>query len=85
MAHKDRVQMAKAIALKRLRNHARLEASVRVDMILNDIEEEFIAEFNRRVLAGEAFQLTSYQSWVVDALDQRLPPALLDTSADVGA
>ncbi len=87
MPRKDEVTMARAVALKRLRNRARLEASIRVDLIMNEIEEEFITEFNRRVLAGEAYELTSYETWVVEALDQRFPalPGKVSEAVDVGA
>ncbi len=87
MPRKDEIKMAEAIALKRLRNRARLEASIRVDLILNEIEDEFIDEFNRRVLAGEAYELTSYEAWVVDALDKRFPslPGKVVEAVDVRA
>jgi hypothetical protein len=71
MARKGTVEMAKVIALKRLRNRARLEAAIRVDLLLNELEDEFVTEFDRRVSAGEAYELTSYETWVVDAIDQR--------------
>ena len=73
MARKGQVEMAKVVALKRLRNRARLEAAIRVDLILNEIEDEFLGEFDRRVQAGEAYELSSYETWVVEAIDRRFP------------
>lgn len=66
--------MAKSVALKRLRNRVRLEASIRADLVLNDLLGEFEEEFDRRVGAGEPYELASYEDWVVSAVNQRLLP-----------
>jgi hypothetical protein len=47
--------------------------AVRADIVLNDIEDDFHNEFDRRVQAGEGYELTSYEAWVVDAVEQRFP------------
>lgn len=73
MAKKDPVEMARAIALKRIRARVRLEAAVRADLVLNEIESEFLDEFDRRVAAGEPYELTSYEEWVRERVDRRFP------------
>jgi hypothetical protein len=65
--------MAKSVALKRLRSRVRLEAAIRADLVLNEMLPEFEAEFDRRVAAGEPYELTSYDEFVVAAVDKRLP------------
>lgn len=64
--------MAKAVALKRLRNRVRLEASIRADLVLNELLPEFEDEFDRRVAAGEPYELESYETWVVEAVNRQL-------------
>lgn len=65
--------MAKTVALKRLRSRVRLEAAIRADLVLNEILPEFEEEFDRRVAAGEPYELTSYDEWVASAVERRLP------------
>ena len=65
--------MAKFAALKRLRSRVRLEAAIRADLVLNEILPEFEAEFDRRVAAGEPYELTTYDQWVAEAVEKRLP------------
>lgn len=66
--------MAKTAALKRLRSRVRLEAAIRADIVLNGLLDEFEAEFDRRVAAGQPYELTSYDEWVVSAVDRHLAP-----------
>lgn len=73
MPKKDSVEMARAIALKRIRARVRLEAAVRADLVLNEIEADFLEEFDRRVLAGEPYELTSYEDWVRERVDRKFP------------
>lgn len=75
LTRKDPIALAKQVALKRLRSRVRLEAAIRADLILNEILPEFEKEFNRRVAAGEPYELTSYDEWVVSQVDRRLPRA----------
>ena len=70
---RDEIAMAKAVALKRLRSRVRLEAAIRADIVLNDILDEFESEFDRRVAAGEPYELTSYDEWAAAAVGQRMP------------
>lgn len=65
--------MAKAVAFKRLRSRVRLEAAIRADLVLNEILPEFEDEFDRRVAAGEPYELTTYDEWVANAVARRLP------------
>jgi hypothetical protein len=71
---KSEIALAKATAIKRLRSRVRLEASIRADVVLNEMLDEFEAEFDRRVAAGEPFELTSYDQWVVERVDRQLAP-----------
>jgi len=73
---KDDISLAKAVAVKRLRSRVRLEASIRADIILNDILDEFEVEFDRRVAAGQPYELTSYDEWVSARVDQRMLPVV---------
>ena len=70
---KDDISLAKQIALKRLRNRVRLEAAIRADIVLNELLPEFEREFDRRVAAGEPYELETYEEWVVQAVDRQLP------------
>lgn len=71
---KTEIELAKAVALKRLRARARLEAAVRADLALNDILPSFEDEFDRRVAAGEPYELTSYDAWLVEQVNLQLAP-----------
>ncbi len=66
--------MAKASALKRLRSRVRLEAQIRADEVLNELLPYFEEEFERRVAAGETYELTSYDEWCAKAVDGKLLP-----------
>lgn len=79
---KDDIAMAKGVALKRLRNRVRLEASIRAEYILRDLLAEFETEFDRRVAAGEPYELTTYEQWVVETVNAHMLPAPAPT-ADV--
>mgnify|MGYP001188998455 CR=1 FL=1 len=72
MARKDDITLAKQIAFKRLRGRVRLELNVLGDKILNDLLPEFEQEFDRRVAAGEPYELTSYDEWVVGKVNDQL-------------
>lgn len=74
---KTDIQLAKAAAMKRIRTAVRLELSVRADLILNDLLEEFETEFDRRIAAGEPYELTSYQGWIQEVVDARAPLVLV--------
>ena len=65
--------LEKKIGLKRIRSRARLEASIMVDRLLNDVEEEFLDEFDRRVAAGEPFTLHTSDTWVAERVRKGLP------------
>ena len=65
--------MAKAAALKRLRSRVRLETAIIADLVLNEILPEFEDEFDRRVAAGEPYELKTYDEWVAAAVERRLP------------
>jgi hypothetical protein len=73
MGKRTEVEMQRLIGIKRIRNRARLEAAIRVDLMLNDLEDDFVSEFDRRVAAGEPHELQTYEQWVVDAVNQRIP------------
>jgi hypothetical protein len=62
--------------MKRLRARVRLEASVRGDIVLNELLDEFETEFDRRVAAGEPFELERYDDWVAEAVDRVMRPAI---------
>lgn len=72
MARKDDITMAKGAAFKRLRGRVRLELNVLGDKILNDLLPDFEAEFDRRVAAGEPYELTSYDEWVASSVYEQL-------------
>jgi hypothetical protein len=44
-----------------------------VDRLLNDVEEEFLDEFDRRVAAGEPFTLHTSDTWVAERVRKGLP------------
>lgn len=50
--------------------------SIRADRLLNELLDDFEAEFDRRVAAGEPYELTTYDEWVVDSVNRMLPAAV---------
>jgi hypothetical protein len=77
VAKKDDIQLAKQMAIKRIRSAVRLELGIRADVILNDLLDSFGEEYDRRVAAGEPYELTGYQGWIQDTIDARVPLALV--------
>lgn len=75
MPKRDKVEMAKRIALKRIRAAARLEASIVVDRLLNVVEDEFLDEFDRRVASRQPYELAAFDPWIVERVKQLMPPS----------
>lgn len=65
---KTDIEMAKAIATKRLRSRVRLESSVLADTVLNEVLDEFSREFDRRVAMGEPYELDNYDEFVMRSI-----------------
>ncbi len=65
------------MALKRIKSAVRLEMSISGDMILNELVAEFSEEFDRRVAAGESYELTGYDERIREAVAKRAPLALI--------
>lgn len=72
MARKDNIILAKEVGRKRLRNRVRLEAAIRADVLLNDVVADFEEEFDRRLAAGEPFELAGYDDWIVTRIAGQL-------------
>ena len=53
----------------------RLEYAIQADIMLNSLLDEFEKEFDRRVSAGEPYELTSYEQWIVGKVKAALPSA----------
>lgn len=71
--HKDPIELARALGLKRIRQRVRNEASLRCDIILNSVEDEYHKEFNSRVLRGEPYELLSDDGWIQERVSKHFP------------
>lgn len=65
---KNDIEMARTEAVKRLRSRVRLETSIIADRVLNNVLDEFNIDFDRRVAAGESYELIEYDEWVAEAV-----------------
>ena len=77
MAKKTDIQLAKATAYKRIKSAVRLEMSIRADAVLNDLLDEFDKAFQRQLASGGPVELTAFDSWVKDAVEERAPLSLV--------
>lgn len=68
--------MAKLAGVKRIRAAVRAEAAIRADLILNELLDGFTTEFDRRVAAGEPYELRDFGSWIAEAVEEKIPVAL---------
>jgi hypothetical protein len=78
MAKQTDIELAKKLGMKRIRAAVRLELSVRGDMILNQILDEYGKAFDAAVAAGESIELTGYQDFVRAGVERNLPLALIE-------
>jgi hypothetical protein len=78
VAKKTSVELAKQLGIKRIRTQARLELACRLDVVLNDLLDEFGKSFDAAVAAGDPIELTGYQDWVRAGVEKRLPLALIE-------
>lgn len=76
MAHKTFAEMERAAMRKRIRSVIRTEAAILADKLLNEIEAEADAEFDRRLQAGEPLVLVEYEGWLRDKTQARFRPVL---------
>lgn len=76
MAHKTFAEMERAAMRKRIRSIVRAEASILADKLLNEIEAEADAEFDRRLEAGEPLVLIEYEGWLMEKAQERFRPVL---------
>lgn len=76
MAHKTFAEMERFAMRKRIRQVIRTETSIMADRLLNDIEAEADAEFDRRLEAGEPLVLVDYEGWLRDKVEARFRPVL---------
>jgi hypothetical protein len=68
--------MERAAMRKRIRSIVRAEASILADKLLNEIEAEADAEFDRRLEAGEPLVLIEYEGWLMEKAQERFRPVL---------
>lgn len=71
MAKLDKAQLARKDLVDMIRTRVRLEHRIAARRELNDLEDEALQEFERRLSSGEAYELeSSYEEWVDAAARQ---------------
>lgn len=79
MPKKSDIELAQWANLKRLRSAVRLEASIRVDQILNQLEDDAKKEMDRRINAGEGVgALIAYHGWIEEAVASKFAPEQIE-------
>ena len=85
MPKKTKTELARAIAKKRIRARIRMEAAIRCDVILNELEAQFDEEFDRAVKAGDPYVLdmedARVELWLRQAISRRFLPLPKEVSA----